>query len=473
MSFMNPTPDGPLSYEQAAQAANGTLIGPAEGALPSAFFVDSREVTEHSAFVALTGCRVDGHAFLERAVEAGAVFCLVNASHREQAETLSKRFGRVAFLCVDDTERALVQLAKTYLDALGARIVGVTGSAGKTTTRELIAQGIASLGGVHSAVKSHNTLIGSCLTVLSAPPGTRILVMEYGANRPREIAENVAHFPPTWGGLTSVLPAHLEGFSSLRGVLAAKLELLGSPRLDWFAYNADIPILSENIAPYAAKTKNVSVGERGADIRIVASRLEMNGETPLLSVTIEECPGCAETFSVRLFGFQHATNVALAYAVAKELGVAAGAFAKNIETISPLAGRGRFFRTRSGAWIVDEAYNANPASMRCSLINVLNFSPQGRPPARRIAVLGGMRELGERTRFFHEELRPLIQEFEEVYFVGEEWGEGVSWARSAAELLPELLRTIGEGDLVLVKGSQYYALDVHVVEKLKEDAHVD
>lgn len=431
------------------------------GALPFPGHVatDSRHVERGGVFVALEGERTDGHRYISQAVEKGAALIVVRRG---------KRPPEILVPCVEleNPEFDLARMASLYLDRVApGEVVAVTGSVGKTTTREALRRVLGGRFRVHSADRSLNTRIGCTATVLAMPVDTELLLLEFGANKAGEIAELSSLFPPTTALVTEVAPVHLEGFVSVEGVLKAKMEIARSRRLRRFLYSFDNILLREA----AARLKTaavVSVGsDVGADFRIRDPRFEMENGAPVLSFVLEGADHRAH-FRVGVWGRHLALPLSFAAAAAQLLEIPLDSVPSFLGAFEGLEGRGRVLPAvgRSG-FVVDDAYNANPLSMRSSLETFLALPPMG----RRVAILGEMREMGQDALRYHAELEPLLDELDEAVLVGEIWRRalGERTSRRFVRNWQEALEAASEADWtgLLVKGSNSMQLQ-KVVEAL-------
>ena len=293
----------------------------------------------------------------------------------------------------------------------------MTGSVGKTTTREALRRVLRTRFRVHSADRSLNTRIGCTATVLAMPPDAELLLLEFGANKAGEIAELSELFPPTTAMVTQVAPVHLEGFRSVEGVLRAKMEIAGSGRLRRFLYNFDNPLLRGAAAGLSGPSVD-SVGmECGADFLIEEPRFTLEGVLPFLTFRLR---GGGDEACIRsgLWGRHLALPLAFAAAAGCRLGIPLREGAAALEGFRGIKGRGRILPAagREG-FVVDDAYNANPLSMRSSLETFLSL----RSVTPKMAVLGEMREMGPDAVRYHRELEPLIDGVDEAVLVGELW----------------------------------------------------
>ncbi|MFF3360188.1 UDP-N-acetylmuramoyl-tripeptide--D-alanyl-D-alanine ligase [Streptomyces misionensis] len=417
---------------------------------------DSREVVPGSLFAAFVGERVDGHDFAPQVVEAGAV------------AVLASRPVGVPAIVVEDVQSALGALARHVVARLGATLVALTGSAGKTSTKDLIAQVLSTKAPTVFTPGSFNNEIGLPLTALTATEETRFLVLEMGARGIGHIRYLTGLTPPRIGVVLNVGSAHIGEFGGREQIAQAKGEIIeGLPEDGAAILNADDPLVRA-MAP-RTKAKVVLFGESAeADVRAENVRLTDTGQPSFRLHT----PSGAADVTMRLYGEHHVSNALAAAAVAHELGMSAE------EIATALSGAGSLSRWRmevterpDGVTIVNDAYNANPESMRAAL-RALVAMGKGR---RTWAVLGKMAELGDEALAEHDAVGRLAVRLNVSKLVavgGVEaswlqlgaynegsWGEEsvhVSDAQAAIDLLRSELRP---GDVVLVKASRSVGLE--------------
>ncbi|MFJ9723527.1 UDP-N-acetylmuramoyl-tripeptide--D-alanyl-D-alanine ligase [Streptomyces sp. NPDC101209] len=417
---------------------------------------DSRQVEPGSLFVAFVGERVDGHDYARQVVEAGAV------------AVLASRPVGVPAIVVDDVQSALGALARHVVRRLGATLVALTGSAGKTSTKDLIAQVLRRKAPTVFTPGSLNNEIGLPLTALSATEETKFLVLEMGARGIGHIRYLTELTPPRIGLVLNVGSAHIGEFGGREQIAQAKGELVEALPEDGAAIlNADDPF----VRAMASRTKArvVFFGESDeADVRAENVRLTDTGQPAFRLHT----PSGASDVTMRLYGEHHVSNALAAAAVAHELGMSAEEIATALSEADSLS-RWRMEVTErpDGVTIVNDAYNANPESMRAAL-RALVAMGKGR---RTWAVLGKMAELGDEALAEHDAVGRLAVRLNVGKLVavgGREaswlqlgaynegsWGEEsvhVSDAQAAIDLLRSELRP---GDVVLVKASRSVGLE--------------
>ncbi|MFK0234993.1 UDP-N-acetylmuramoyl-tripeptide--D-alanyl-D-alanine ligase [Streptomyces vinaceus] len=426
--------------------------------------IDSRQVEAGSLFAAFAGEHVDGHDYAERAVASGA------------AAVLAARPVDVPAIVVADVEKALGALARAVVERLGTDVVALTGSAGKTSTKDLIAQVLQTHAPTVWTPGSLNNEIGLPLTALRATEETRHLVLEMGARGIGHIAYLTGLTPPRIGLVLNVGTAHIGEFGGREQIAQAKGELveaLPSEAEGGVAVlNADDPLVRAMSARTKART--VLFGEADdADVRASEVRMTPAGQP---SFTLHTPTGCGEV-TLRLYGEHHVSNALAAAAVAHVLGMSTE------EIATALSGAGTLSRWRmevteraDGVTIVNDAYNANPESMRAALRALAAMGGTARADGGRTwAVLGPMAELGDASLAEHDAVGRLAVRLNVSKLVavgGREaswlqlgaynegsWGEEsvvVSDAQAAIDLLRSELRP---GDVVLVKASRSVGLE--------------
>ena len=377
---------------------------------PHHLATDSRDVEQGGAFVALEGEKTDGHNYIPQAIERGAGLLIVRKGKAPEGVN-------VPVLELENPERDLAAAASRKLKAHPLQeVIAITGSVGKTTTRAALQKVLSPHFTLHAPERSFNTLIGCTATIMAMPLETQIVILEFGANKPGEIKELTQYFPPTIAILTAVAPVHLEGFGSIEGVLNEKLEIVHSPSINKIIYNHDNEYLAE---AFRYVVKSMGVGEwRDSDFVLAVDRSEYT--LPALSFVLahRESQEIAR-FTANIWGKHNAMPLALAASTGHELGIPLQESADSLADFQALEGRGRVIILDNGhKFLVDDAYNANPASMRASLETFTRVVCAGK-----IAVLGEMRELGENAPAFHAELAPLLDEIDCVILAGDVWRE--------------------------------------------------
>jgi UDP-N-acetylmuramoyl-tripeptide--D-alanyl-D-alanine ligase len=438
--------------EQVALAAGAELLaGPrsADARPPDRVSIDSRDVGPGVLFVGLPGSHVHGGSFAEAALAAGAWGVLTDPVHAEPAATRAAGSGAGVVLAAEDPLRSLQSLARAHRRALaagGTRVVGVTGSTGKTSTKELIRALLQPSLRTVASRANFNTEIGLPLELLAAPPGSEVIVLEMGMRGPGQIAELAGIAEPDVGVIVSIGAVHLELLGSIEAIAGAKAELVAAlPRDGVAILPADEPLLE----PHRRREIRTITFGPGGEVAL----LEERGD----SLTVSLPDGASTTIRVAFTQAHLRRNLLAAVAVAHALGARAPA---RLE-FTPGAGRGAEIELGSGITLIDDSYNANPMSMRAALDHLSSVAAS-RTDARRLAVLGDMLELGPDAPDFHAGIGRHAADTADVlvavgplaaHIAAEFPGERhhLPDAAAASELVPRLLRP---GDVVLVKGSR-------------------
>jgi UDP-N-acetylmuramoyl-tripeptide--D-alanyl-D-alanine ligase len=469
----------PLTAGDIAAAAGGRVIhGDARQAIDG-ISIDSRTVGEGDFFVAIRGERFDGHRFVEEALARGARGALIDGREaRRLAGAIAGTAGRPApvLIGVDDTTRALQDVARDVRRRSGARVVAITGSAGKTTTKEVAAEFLSTRYQVFRNKGNLNNHIGLPLSLLELRSRPEVAVVELGMNHPGEIRTLVGIAEPDVRVWTNVGDAHMGFFASAEEIADAKSEVLEHARAeDVLVANADDSRITARIGRFAGRVitfgvsapsdvQAIAVEDRGldgtaADVRTPAGRVRL--ETPLL-------------------GLGNLANVLAAAAVAVHLGVPLADIAGRAAALRPAHHRGELLRLPGGLTIIDDSYNSSPSALRRALETVRAATGS----ARKAAVLGEMLELGSHAVRLHEECGAAAAAagLDLLITVGGDPAgaladaavrAGMSAASvvhvsTSAEAVTQALQRMRPGDLILVKGSRGIGTDA-VVERLKAE----
>lgn len=465
----------PLWTREALEAATGgTLLGnpkPVTGAS-----IDTRTLQPGDLFFAIRGEARDGHDFVRDALARGAGAAVVDAG---RAEAFAGAGGVLAVS--GDGDDPVLDAMRALGEASRARtragIVAVTGSVGKTGTKEALRHVLSAQGATHASVASYNNHWGVPLTLARMPETSRYGVFEIGMNHPREIVPLTAMVRPDIALITTVEPVHIEHFASLSAIADAKGEIFSGLSAGGTAViNRDNPNFPRLLAhAHASKAGRVlTFGEHPeADIR--ALRIVMR---PDLSVVDARVMGIPVTYQLGTPGRHAAMNSLGVMAVVHALGADLARAALSLAALKPPAGRGErtALKLKDGeAFLVDESYNANPASIRAALatLSAIETGPRG----RRIAVLGDMLELGGAAEEHHRALASAVEEAQVdlVFTAGPMMRHlfeslpmsrrGVS-AGASSDLVDPLLGTLRPGDAVMIKGSNSIRMG-RIVEALK------
>lgn len=457
----------PMEAREVAVAIGASEVSWDKGARITGVSTDSRQVRPGDLFVAIQGDRFDGHDFVAQACDKGAVACICRA---DRCPAVAAGAGMLV-LPVDDTVEALGRLASYYRRQVmspGTVVVAVTGSNGKTTTKQMLDHVLGKAFRGIASPKSFNNNIGVPLTLLSAGADDRYVITEIGTNAWGEVAALGAMASPDVAVITSIGEAHLEGLGDIRAIAAEKASLLESVREHGFAVvNVDRP----EIQPFLLT---------GRRLRLVTVGRSSKARLPVRDVNVSLCGttcyvGDRFRFELAVPGAHHACNAAIAFAVARWFGLAPEEIIEHLRTFEPGDGRARPIQC-GDVTMIDDAYNANPSSMLAA-IQTLRSSE----PARRILVMGDMLELGRQGASHHRRMIAAVVDagIEVLLAVGPlsmEAARAVEHASCTTHIVPcedaaaaskALASIVGGGDVVWIKGSRAMELD-RVVASLRE-----
>ncbi len=446
---------------------SGALVGPDRGQICRAVTTDSREVEPGDLFVAIEGERFDGHRFIDAAFSAGAAAVLATEGGLARLGDRDVAGGaRGSVVVVRDTVQALGALALGHRRRMGATVVAVTGSNGKTSTKELLARALEPFGPVLKTEGNHNNHIGMPMTLLGLRPGHRFAVLELGMNHPGEISYLARVAVPDVGVITNVAAAHTEGLGDLEGVARAKGELYEALGPDAVAVvNLDEPRLVEQALVTSAARVTFGRAE-AADVRV----REALGVGPqgLGASGVLDVRGVELRVSLGMPGRHNVFNAAAALAACLGLGLDVGVAARAMEGASAPGHRSRLVEA-GGLVFLDDCYNANPGSMEAAL-DTLSDLAEARGAGFVAAVLGDMLELGDLSEAMHRRVGELVagRGLDLLVTVGDlavSIGQGaaarVRWihAEDPIDAARALGRECPRGALVLLKGSRRVGLE--------------
>ncbi len=412
---------------------------------------DTRQIGPGALFVALEGERFDGHAFLAAAVAAGATAAVVRRG--------TKPVPGLRFYEVDDTLRAFGWLARHRRRQFSGPVVAVTGTNGKTSTKEMLAAVLGTRYRTHATRLNLNNLVGVPQTILECPEGVEAMVVEAGANLPGEIARYREIIEPDIAVITNVDAGHLEGFGSLEGVLEEKLALVQDVPLA--IVGVDDPALAAGARRGARRV--VTAGLSGADVVPDQVAVQPSGRA---RVTVGNL-----SFTIAQLGLHQAKNAMLAWAVGQALGLPPAQVARGLESFTLPAGRGEL--TEHGRLtLLNDSYNANPASFR-ALVDLVGSMRAGR---RLVFVAGTMRELGADSAAEHVAIADVLAALnpDVLGAVGEFvpalerhralFGPRLLTADDAVALAPLMAAELRGDELVVLKGSRGERLERMIPE---------
>lgn len=441
--------------QRIAELAGGQILA-GEGTLLCANPVwDSRRITPGDVFVPLQGERADGHRFMADAQQRGAAASFLRRGWSGEVP------DGLAIVQVDDPLAALQQWATGYLETLAAKVVGVTGSIGKTTTKEMIAAVLASSLKVGKTLGNLNTEMGLPATVLAASPDLDVLVLEMGMRGPGEILELTEVAPPYVAVITNVGVTHIELLGSIENIARAKGEILQGLRADGIAVlNGDDPQIRAQAERAPGRVIWYSSQPRVGDDILWADQVTDLG----MSIQyVAHWQGESASVAIPCPGEHNLPNSLAAIAVGLALGKSLSDCVRGLLDYRPASHRLNILQSRGGATVIDDAYNAGPGSVRAAL-RVLIAYPEGKA---RYAVLGDMLELGGLAASAHREIGQLVASLpvDGLFTVGPlarlmasaAREHGLQTVTSFADnraVAAHLERLLSSGDLVLIKGSR-------------------
>jgi UDP-N-acetylmuramoyl-tripeptide--D-alanyl-D-alanine ligase len=404
---------------------------------------DTRTGLEGKLFFALSGENFDGNRFAEKAIEAGAIAAVIDK------EDLNKNEN---FLLVDDSLQALQDLARYHREKLKTTVLAITGSNGKTTSKELISAVLSSEKTITSTKGNLNNHIGVPLSLLQIKKDTEIAIIEMGANHAGEIKTLCDIASPDFGIITNIGKAHLEGFGSLEGVVEAKNELYNSIRSvdGGLILNAD----DELLVKLADKIKAFTYGTKNSDItgKILSHKPTLHIEWRYKDRIY--------LINSQLYGQYNFTNIMASIACGIFFGISTKSICNAIENYKPENKRSQILKTKENTIILD-AYNANPVSM-LNAINSFKLLDADKP----LLILGDMFELGSEAEKEHKNIIDLLRKakFDDVYLVGSEFykfsgNKMFDFFESTSELKSYLTNNKIKDKTILIKGSRAMKLE--------------
>lgn len=401
---------------------------------------DSRMVRENSLFFALKGESFDGNKFARGAIEKGAAYAIIDNAAYKMGER---------YILVEDVLLTLQELAAYHRKQFDIPVFGLTGSNGKTTTKELIAAVLSEKFKVHATSGNYNNHIGVPLTLLAMPLDTEVAVIEMGANHPGEIAFLSKIAAPNLGLVTNVGKAHLEGFGSFEGVRKTKAELY-----DWLANNDGTGLVNAN-EPYleemSANVKNRHFyGGKEASVSLIDA-------SPFVKFSLD-----GKTVSTNLIGAYNFNNILTAVTLGNYFKVPSEAIKRAMENYQPKNNRSQLLKKEGLTFIMD-AYNANPVSMEKALSS---FSKMKNESGKKIAIIGDMLELGEVSELEHQKIVNLCcqLDIDQTVHVGKEFGKVVDQNKhihfeNAEQAKSWFYQQNFKNELILLKGSRGIKLE--------------
>lgn len=422
---------------------------------------DTRTIKEGELFIPLKGKNYDGHDFLDIACRiAGG--CLCESSKVDKAIDLDE-----TIIIVEDTLSALADLAAYKRKTMHGQFIAITGSNGKTTTKEMLVDILGKVSTVHFNEKNFNNIIGVSKSILSVKEPCSFYVFELGTNAPGEIKTLAEIVKPHISAITNINPSHLEGLKDLKGVLKEKLDLFYSTEKGGTVFiNADDPHLANAFYSQEHIIEDYGI-DRDASFKLI---IDEDYGWEGYNITFK-FPGVSFNARTRLLGKHNLYNILCSASIAKVAGVGRSFIKESIEGFKPYDKRFFPIKSKNGYLVIDDTYNANPASMEWAIKTVRELPSRG----KRVAILGDMKELGDAEEFYHRQIGKILKEsgFDKILLLGDavkyifdEIGDDRAEMFSDKKfLLNYAKKIIRMDDVVLVKGSRLLKMD-EIVEEL-------
>ncbi|MCY7782217.1 MULTISPECIES: UDP-N-acetylmuramoyl-tripeptide--D-alanyl-D-alanine ligase [unclassified Bacillus (in: firmicutes)] len=444
-----------------AEMVKGTLTNPQhEQTVIHGVSTDTRKLEQDQLFIPLKGEHFNGHTFVPQAFEAGVAAVLWDRSEPNPPENQ-------AVILVDDTLSALQKLAKAYLRELGTRVIGVTGSNGKTTTKDMIHAVLGTRYRVHKTGGNFNNHIGLPLTVLAMPEDTEIAVLEMGMSAKGEIDLLSRLANPEVAVITNIGESHMQELGSREGIAEAKLEIINGLKEDGvLIYIGDEPLLQNE---YSCQTKTYGTGSQ--------NDYQLQDVSQSEAGTHFTIKGMEKTFFIPILGKHNVMNAMAAVAAGVYFGITPDDVAKGLSGLKVTGMRLELIKTDSGISIINDAYNASPTSMKAAIQLTESLEGYG----KKMLVLGDMLELGDLEETFHKECGAVIspEKIDRVFTYGKLGAfiaegarkhfekERVSHFTEKKDLLQAVKEHASKGDLILFKASRGMKLE-EIVKDLIE-----
>lgn len=436
-----------LNLQEIVKATKGALLKEADVKEIKAVSTDTRKIEEGTMFIALKGENFNGNNYVLDAFNKGAKIAIVD----EVKCDLNELKEDVALIKVENTGRALMDLAKFYREKLGLKVVGITGSAGKTSTKDLVAAVLSDKYKVFKTKGNFNNEIGLPLMILELDSTYDVAILEMGMRGLGQIKELAEIASPDLGIITNIGISHIEILKTRENILKAKMEIA-----TFFDKNNTLVFCGNDDflgALPEAEYKIVKTGV-GENFKIGAKNIALEELSSKFTVYDGEKE---EEFSLDMPGEHNISNLMLGIAIAKELGVSFEEMKRGLKNIEATSMRLELIK-KDGFSILNDCYNSSPVAVKSAIDVMKNIEGK-----RRIAVLGTMRELGHKSEEAHEEIGKYAKEngIEKVLCFGdfsenikEGYGEGCTVYENKEELIKDLLNIICDGDIILVKASR-------------------
>ena len=440
-----------MMLSDCAKAVQGKLVG--EDVAINAACIDTRAIKPGQLYIAIKGHNFDGNEFVEQAEKAGAMAAIVHKDFKPS----------IAHIVVDDTRLALAKLAGAWRQSLSARenetlsVVGITGSNGKTTVKEMVAAILAVNAPVLFTQGNLNNDIGVPLTLLRLNEQHRYAVIEMGANHAGEIAYTSTYVQADVVIISNAGAAHIEGFGSLEGVAKAKGEIIETLKKDGIAIINQDDDYFDYWQAIAANRRVLSFGlSDGADVTATAIKTEIRDNAFVTAFKLITAPGTIDII-LKLAGQHNVVNALAATAASLALGINLQQIKQGLESVKPVTGRLQPLVGRLGNIIIDDTYNANSASLKAGLDVLTHFT--GKP----WLVLGAFGELGSDSPKMHEDMGACIKASGvlRLLAVGEDskntveaFGKGATFFEKQQDLIDVLNQELKGDETILIKGSR-------------------
>lgn len=436
-----------LNLQEIVKATKGALLKEADVKEIKAVSTDTRKIEEGTMFIALKGENFNGNNYVLDAFNKGAKIAIVD----EVKCDLNELKEDVALIKVQNTGRALMDLAKFYREKLGLKVVGITGSAGKTSTKDLVAAVLSDKYKVFKTKGNFNNEIGLPLMILELDSTYDVAILEMGMRGLGQIKELAEIASPDLGIITNIGISHIEILKTRENILKAKMEIA-----TFFDKNNTLVVCGNDDflgALPEAQYKIVKTGV-GENFEIGSKNIALEELSSKFTVYDGEKE---EEFSLDMPGEHNISNLMLGIAIAKELGVSFEEMKRGLKNIEATSMRLELIK-KDGFSILNDCYNSSPVAVKSAIDVMKNIEGK-----RRIAVLGTMRELGHKSEEAHMEIGKYAKEngIEKVLCFGdfsenikEGYGEGCTVYENKEELIKDLLNIICEGDIILVKASR-------------------
>ncbi len=394
---------------------------------------DTRSIRKNTLFFALKGANFNGNKFAEEALTKGASYSIVDEKEYQTSDKI---------ILVDDVLKSLQNLASYHREKLGIPIISLTGSNGKTTTKELINAVLSSKYNTSATKGNLNNHIGVPLTLLAMTQKTEIGIVEMGANHLHEIEFLCNIAKPNYGYITNFGKAHLEGFGGVEGVIKGKSELY-----KYLRKNSGTAFINQDDKLQVSQSKNIKIVKFDASLKFI-------NVNPFVKFIFN-----SEEIQSKLIGDYNYTNIAAAITIGNYFNVDSNKIKTAIENYIPTNNRSQIIEKESAKILLD-AYNANPSSMEVALNNFNKLQENSK-----IIVLGDMFELGKTSSAEHQNIVKLVEkmDFNKVYLIGENFSKTSTKKASKFESFSDFIKTINFNDFknstILIKGSRGMALE--------------